>query len=110
MKNPTLDQDWCRKALDEFAGINGRQNEALIMETSTVLLHPFLALLDELITNSKGLSKEKLDYLLAKREEFLGHIERTLTSARSRALVNTPSQVRVQALIDKLRKDKEVPQ
>lgn len=105
METPKLDQDWCRKALDEFAGMNGRQNEVLLMETSTVLLHPLLALLDDLIENSKGLTKEKLHYLIGKRAEILSHIERTLTSARSRALVNTPSQVRVQAVIDRLRKE-----
>lgn len=101
MDTPTNDS-WVREALDEFAAMNGRQNETLLMETSTVLLDPFLALLDGLMDNA-ALDWPIRETIAQKRDGLFTHIKETLGAARARVLHITPSQVRLQALILALR-------
>lgn len=97
------DNDWAKKALDEFAGMNGRQNEEQVYSVSIALLAPFLGLIDELANAPRGISREMRDVIMESRDKLFSHVEGVLKEAKQRARDISPSVIRLQALIEQIR-------
>lgn len=103
MNQDAINQQWYQKALDEFAALNGKQNEEALLSLSFDLLWPLLALIDELAMAPRGVSHEMQEQILRARDQILPRIESKLLEARNRVRETSPSAVRLQAIIERVR-------